>query len=201
MDHLLKKMLKVKKARGKKEYEKIPRTPVERIASLRGVTEKQAREFYIQVVNAIDGVVPSAMNVAKCIEKHPYARDDPHEIALLLKQSALEPIPEPRKFVLAPREERMIKESLRHQPRKNSQTRPKPIILRSKRGTKLKSGRCSECHRSRKPVWYYPKSNRGGVRLCSACKQLVFERSSSREVDLLDVALSGGAFETSTRRH
>lgn len=77
---------------------------------------------------------------------------------------------------------------------------PPPIILESKRGTKIESTtRCSECHGLADVVWRYAKSNFGVVHLCRFCKAIVFDRSFG-EIDAMDSALTGG-FETNPRKH
>ncbi len=77
----------------------------------------------------------------------------------------------------------------------------KEIILISRRGQKVDEyTKCSQCDKWKLQVWRYAESNQGEVHLCSACKPRIFDRSFGK-IDALDVAVSGGGFETNKRKH
>ena len=77
---------------------------------------------------------------------------------------------------------------------------PSKVVLESRRGTQINGGYCSECGAYEIPVWQYAKSNCGQVCLCIRCKPFALNRSF-KKIDVLDIAISGGAFEMSRRRH
>lgn len=75
------------------------------------------------------------------------------------------------------------------------------FILESRRGARVLGPRpCKNCGRNHDVVWFYAKSSDGAVYLCATCKAIVFDRSFGK-LDALNLAFSGGAFESSRRRH
>lgn len=76
------------------------------------------------------------------------------------------------------------------------------LLLLSRRGTRVLGEReCAECY-SHKAAWKYAKSTKGTVFLCNSCKGRVFEKSfHSKGIDVLDLALCGGSFETNRQKH
>jgi len=75
------------------------------------------------------------------------------------------------------------------------------LVLESRRGTRTyERGTCWECGTYGGVLWHYSKSSCGPVHLCSRCKGGVFNRSFGN-VDAMTRAWSGGAFESSRRRH
>lgn len=82
---------------------------------------------------------------------------------------------------------------------KNKNKKKKPIILESKRGTRIDGGGCDECgSRNEKALWRCARSNQGTVYICSTCKPVVFDRSFDKS-DALNTAYLGGTFESSRR--
>lgn len=87
--------------------------------------------------------------------------------------------------------------------RKSVTKRPlEAIILKSRRGTRIRSNRQQMCDGCKKfgADWTYAESNYGRVCLCDGCKRTAYERSFGH-FDVLDVAFSGGAIESNRRKH
>ena len=83
----------------------------------------------------------------------------------------------------------------------DTSARREPIILMSKRGTrinKLKS--CDSCLSTEIVLWHYAESSRGEINICGRCKSGLFNRSFGKK-DALDIAFQGGAFESNRRHH
>ncbi len=78
---------------------------------------------------------------------------------------------------------------------------PGSLRLISRRGSRVEGPKdCSACNKSKSPVWRYSESSRGSVFICAACKPRLFDRSFGTK-DVMDYAITGGAFESSRRRH
>ena len=79
----------------------------------------------------------------------------------------------------------------------------KSVKLISKRGTRLVGDHiCSNCRIKTSNPTRYAQSNIGEVVLCGRCKPRVRNRSfESKKIDALDIATTGGGFETNRRRH
>lgn len=75
------------------------------------------------------------------------------------------------------------------------------LILESRRGILIeKRQKCSSCEDYKNKLWQYSKSNYGIVLLCENCKRNAFNRSFGK-IDVMSLAVSGGAFELGRRRH
>ena len=104
-----------------------------------------------------------------------------------------------------PQELRKNKEKLIKQ--KTYQEKKKPIILYSKRSSKIDDNHiCSQCDVKNRPIYKYAQSNYGEVFLCSYCKIKVFNRSfkpagAEGENLIGKLVLSGGAWESNRRKH
>jgi len=60
---------------------------------------------------------------------------------------------------------------------------------------------CSRCGDYRRPLWYYSRTSRGPVYLCTTCKE---RRMKGKKRDMLDLPqriVKRSAFETKRRRH
>src|SRR3989344_7355632 len=75
--------------------------------------------------------------------------------------------------------------------------------LISKRGNRVEGMRkCNKCGKQFKATWRYTESTRGTVYLCMVCKERVKRKKGRRrKIDALDLAYSGGSFESNSRRH
>ncbi len=69
---------------------------------------------------------------------------------------------------------------------------PKPILLTSKRGTRVFEKRlCNNCGAPLDVLWRYAQSNYGTVYICTRCKMEVFERSFGK-IDAMNMAVHLG---------
>lgn len=95
-----------------------------------------------------------------------------------------------------PDESRAVSTKLTKKHRRRARHR---IFLESRRGVRVSCPAiCDDCKRMREDLWAYARSTLGPVRLCGVCKVQAFERSFG-SIDALDMAYSGGAFESSRR--
>lgn len=86
--------------------------------------------------------------------------------------------------------------------KRRQQTQIDSLLLFSRRGARVfEEKTCDECY-SHKATWKYAKSNKGTVFLCDSCKGRVLEKSfHSKGIDVLDLTLCSGSFETNRQKH
>jgi len=84
--------------------------------------------------------------------------------------------------------------------RREGRSKAKTILLTSRSELVDVFAPCGKCRRSSRPLWFFRSTNWGPIFLCSRCKQLA-RRTGRKDIDVLQRALSGGAFEMNRRRH
>jgi len=88
-----------------------------------------------------------------------------------------------------------------HAPPKEEE-KPEQLIIYSKRGSRVNSKKlCNDCLTIHSPLWYYSRTSKGAIHLCTQCKNEAWDRSAHDSPDALDFATTGGHFEGNRKKY